>query len=290
MDTPGRKLILDLLAKSVAKINAAAGSDANDGMKPKKLKRKNISDEINPRKIVNRELVEPRDANNSKTNRFNSLVKTEYNEFENKNMIAVKIEAADKGKNELKESSAADIKIENTSKNSPGKKLILDLLKKSAEKVSANEDDRKRLKIKTEKEIQIKKEYIEERVLDIKPATKGNTEGINNIKTDKCFDAKPVIASVNSTKQGKHNVENKGEINPLKVRKARSSGKYLKKFTPEEDKILLHEMSTFGDKINFSKLGHELNRTNKTIRVRVEKLKTGNSRRSVRACRLTVAR
>ena len=60
MDTPGRKLILDLLAKSVAKINAATGSDAKGGMRPKKWKRKNISDEINPRKIVKRELVDPR--------------------------------------------------------------------------------------------------------------------------------------------------------------------------------------------------------------------------------------
>jgi len=46
-------------------------------------------------------------------------------------------------------------------------------------------------------------------------------------------------------------------------------------------------IKTFGSQINFSKLAKELNRTYKTISVRIEKLKTGKSWREVRAYTLT---
>eukprot|EP00092_Neocalanus_flemingeri_P090025 GFUD01113999.1.p1 GENE.GFUD01113999.1~~GFUD01113999.1.p1 ORF type:complete len:242 (+),score=55.56 GFUD01113999.1:64-726(+) len=46
-------------------------------------------------------------------------------------------------------------------------------------------------------------------------------------------------------------------------------------------------MDMFGDQINFSKLAKELNRTYKTISVRIEKLKTGKTWREVRQYTLT---
>ena len=51
MDTHGRKLILTLLAKPVAKINAGIDSEHDEKIKAKRSKRKNISDESNREKL-----------------------------------------------------------------------------------------------------------------------------------------------------------------------------------------------------------------------------------------------
>jgi len=59
----------------------------------------------------------------------------------------------------------------------------------------------------------------------------------------------------------------------------RKFGTVRKKFTPEEDAILLNAMGRYGDKINFAKLGREIYRSCKSIINRIAKIKNGSKKR-----------
>jgi len=59
----------------------------------------------------------------------------------------------------------------------------------------------------------------------------------------------------------------------------RRAGTVKKKFTPEEDAILLNAMGRYGDKIKFVKLGRKMNRTYRSVTNRIDKLKSGSQKR-----------
>ena len=188
-------------------------------------------------------------------------VKTEYVEFEDNHDHSTKGAECEIPVLKIENKSGSRTKSEPTYKTnektyedvSSGKKFVLDLLAKSAEKVSATDVKEKKPKIKKAINVNSKAEkkvYIYERKLNKKLE---NYVSIEHIKDES--------KEINACKG--------------KVRKARTSGKELRKFSPDEDKRLLQEMEEFGNNISYSKLSKELNRTNKTIRVRVEKLKTG---------------
>ena len=64
---------------------------------------------------------------------------------------------------------------------------------------------------------------------------------------------------------------------PKKVHhfKKNSAGRKIKKFTAEEDQVIIDAMEKCGDKVNFAQLGRDLGRKSVSIRDRIDKLKTG---------------
>lgn len=67
----------------------------------------------------------------------------------------------------------------------------------------------------------------------------------------------------------------------------RKAGTSLRKFSPEEDEIILNAMEKFGDKINFAQLAEDLQRTEKSMRHEVRRLKAGKKKKKVQQFTLT---
>ena len=174
MDTPGRRLILDLLAKSVAKVNAAAEEDHHthkitkerqsllEGLRPKKKMKTELPDQIDDCQSIK--------ARNKKQSKEADIpIKTEYKEMKHENIkkfegnkfkteqIGYEIKEEVSGMKKEKEAGAFKTNSKHKTSCSPGRKLILDLLKKSAEKISEC-DNNMNFELKTENPKKTKQE------------------------------------------------------------------------------------------------------------------------------------
>ena len=84
MDTPGRRLILGLLAKSVAKVNAAAEADHHTHKITKK--RQSVQEGLIPKKKIKAELPDQKDdcqslkTRNTKQSKADIPTKTDHKE------------------------------------------------------------------------------------------------------------------------------------------------------------------------------------------------------------------
>eukprot|EP00092_Neocalanus_flemingeri_P022852 GFUD01024778.1.p1 GENE.GFUD01024778.1~~GFUD01024778.1.p1 ORF type:complete len:533 (+),score=172.96 GFUD01024778.1:48-1646(+) len=345
METPGRTLILDLLAKSVAKINNEySETDKLIKTKSKEVnaigKRKKLNDQMTNKKKTKHEGSLSKDK--SKSFKSKTDIKTEYIEIKTEN-INLKIDSSiditnehDKNAQSGAENSIGlNIKIEDTkedkqnkfkaqasdlasSRDTAGRRLILDLLAKSVSKVNAAEYNCKsptqsnemiqEKKMKKEKKtenheikrhskfLKTKSEEMKETIAiqweekEIKTEdTKTITEYDEYIGLDlkrehetneihgsdqNCLESAAKYGS-QSVKCESHNkiISATKEIKALKNK--RKPCRRLKRFSPEEDRILLQAVDTFGNKIIISKLANELNRSSRAVSARLEMLKSG---------------
>jgi len=277
--TPGRKLILDLLAKSIEKVNAAEAQTLaeNEKMitgtevgKAKKRKSKDADKLLRKKRMkVSKDLQTNLGDNYKSEIKSEIKPKEEYKEIETVE-IELKTDPTDS------KQATINIKTEFT-------ELETDFLDQKDEKKSLKQS-RKLIREKYSEENSIKKELkdIDKKdnlMLGDNLFIKTSKSRSDNIKVK-------VKTELNTRKEKKQMMKSKRKLKDVEVDKSSNqnrpnkkiaSGKKIKKFTPEEDKILLNVIEKYGDKINISQLSKDLKRNEKSLRTRVVKLKTGKS-------------
>jgi len=273
--TPGRKLILDLLAKSVAKIQSAGSENIQNHEGPEMgksiKKRKFKKEETQQRKKIKKErnMPDTKSVDVETEAKPKPQVKEEY--YEPKPLLEM-LEKEKHGKtNKRKES---------TTKNED--EIKREVKPELEEKYTLNNI----LEVRDIKDatIKIKTEYTEMKTENLveNDDTDENLEALRNNHQIKRHKKKPK----NKDRQERHSEENHEDDGsktlPDKKYKRKCAGVDLKKFTKEEDEILKNAMENF-EKINFSQIAKDLGRSNASIRQRVDKLKTGKSWKEHRA-------
>ena len=283
METPGRRLILDLLAKSVAKINAACSetSDAKVAVETESKKqlgvnkRKNICNgkETNIKKIK----VEIKNVIKQDPVEVKIDVKKEYIEAEVDYISDIKLCV------EIDRSQAVEIKQEyvETDMDIENKKDIkaidaeakyksLENYEKEAstsnkkkEKIPNLKGDPKSLKIKN----------IKLKVESCKDDTNPDDDEFFCIKKDSFYNTKFKVEHGESKHDNTEPKLSKDKNSTSK--RNRKSCVTPNRFTPAEDEIIFHAIKTFGDRISASKLARKMNRLRESVRARIEMLKAG---------------
>eukprot|EP00092_Neocalanus_flemingeri_P022128 GFUD01024004.1.p1 GENE.GFUD01024004.1~~GFUD01024004.1.p1 ORF type:complete len:561 (+),score=154.47 GFUD01024004.1:132-1814(+) len=148
---------------------------------------------------------------------------------------------------------------------------------------SSAKTDHVKCELKTEdfKLVEVKsdgKEYTEIKTENIE-INKENIEVKNNF-----LDMKPIPIKLKPEIDGFDVADTKTvpvepktkDIMKMRLITQRKSGIIMTRISPEEDKILLEEMEKFGDNINISQLAKNMKRDARCVRIRVNRLKTGN--------------
>jgi len=304
--TPGRKLILDLLAKSVAKIKAA---DSENKVKENDLKivsRKKIKTEKDMKEIIVEDHYDVKVETGNKIkeeyveHKFIQEEKEDKREKKLSKPVA-KIKLAD-GENEIKEN---DVKIVRRKK--------IKTEKDTKENIDENQCD-----YKVENGNKIKEEYVEHKLITEEKEGKkkkmlnkdkddekvcinpqdylDDAKGLINIKSEhisKVPDmknkldkqklkkpdskAKVLIQKVQSNNLPEVDKDNRDKSPKHRFIK-RKAGTSSKIFSCEEDQIILNAIEMFGDKINFAQLGKDLQRTWSSLKHAVRRLKAGKKK------------
>jgi len=299
--TPGLKLIHDLLAKSVAKWSAANTSETERESKRKRTedreerkKRKKFAD------VYNLEFDYAPYPPNIKEER-----KIEY--IEPKPMFHdFKLEVKDENDTD-EESKIADPIKEVKIDEGENKSLIKIMLEKSVAKYTENQDEFHKLEKNEKKKLNRSVKYENIHVKNGESDDKSDfnnhvkTEGNENVAVQEEVNTKNYTNKIREreikrkVKLTHVNVDEENIDNPRDDNNTATGRKYLrshtcnipKKFTSEEDEILVEAMATFGDTINIGKLAKQLDRPRSSVRDRLIKLRTGKRQREKRAFSLT---
>jgi len=280
--TPGRKLILDLLAKSVAKIQAGdaerevkkndAKLDGSKGTKQesfevgmkKKIKAEN---ETNHLKKVKVEKEEHGVVTKSEGIKTGGIKKKKRAKKENEDELPQRSEEVKLNnmkkviKSEYVEMKAEDIDLESYGERD------------SKENVNANIGRNGN-----------KKDSIKMEDLDAKSVIKSDIfEQANVLKVEpvsQSLKKEHLVGETDLTLEGEHssclnklNVDENRRHN-FSERKS-SAGRSCRRFSAEEEGIILDAIEKFGDKINLSQLAKDLKRTERSIYYKVRNLKGG---------------
>ena len=231
MESPGRQFILDLLAKSVAKINAEHPEPSDNNEK----KRKDSDGSLEKKKRLK---VKDGDHGRDRVKSIKTELKVGKNEEESPYYKEVKVEALKNIKTEYVEikTEVPDSQYENKS-NIPIQNFEQPRQKVKSEKSKTNP-------IVSSVLVQVKSEE-------------------NKIESHKS-----IIKCGHKIESGETNQE------AMKRKKPRKAVSGLVRFSPEEDKILLDAVETFGENINTSELAEQLKRPHNSVRNRLEILKT----------------
>jgi len=346
MDTltpAGRQIILDLLAKSVEKVQKnekgeketktqkkRKGSDADKMLKKKKVRKTQIKEEYKEIETAEIKLKnEPSDLETVPINIKTEFTKVETDILEKKDENTPPKQSSNEGfivkvlrekiakysfdnnntlssiKREFKDATIVD----NQDNFKKEDKLSIETSNYKSEKIKKNTRKTVLNKIKTEPadtETEIKSmktEYKEvkmdrfdvkieknEQIFKVQSSSychMGEHKQSTNTRmtVSECGKAaiklKEVTQSLKETTP-KTKSKNKVKVIVKKFEDGKSSnqkrkfGTVRKKFTPEEDAILLNAMGRYGDKIIFAKLGREIGRNHKSIINRIDKLKKKN--------------
>jgi len=319
--TPGRKLILDLLAKSVAKIQSAGseniqnheGPEMGKSIKKRKFKkeetqqRKKIKKERNmpdtksvdveteakPKPQVKEEYYEPKPLlemlekeKHGKTNKRKES--TTKNEDEIKREVKPELEEKYTLNNilEVRDIKDATIKIKTEYTEMKTENLVEN--DDTDENLEALRDNHK-IKLPYKSLAKFSTNCVKKE-LDIEDVCKKVNHDFQTSELEMGSNKMPKTVNhkkkpENKNRQERHsdgNHEDDGSKTPDKKYKRKCAGVDLKKFTKEEDEILKNAMENF-EKINFSQIAKDLGRSNASIRQRVDKLKTGKSWKEHRA-------
>jgi hypothetical protein len=76
--------------------------------------------------------------------------------------------------------------------------------------------------------------------------------------------------------------ENRKQKHNVKRNQQRPAGNVSKRFTPEDDQVLIDAIEKSEDKLDINQLARDLDRNRSSIIHRIEKLKAGETRRKVR--------
>jgi len=346
MDTltpAGRQIILDLLAKSVEKVQKnekgeketktqkkRKGSDADKMLKKKKVRKTQIKEEYKEIETAEIKLKnEPSDLETVPINIKTEFTKVETDILEKKDENTPPKQSSNEGfivkvlrekiakysfdnntvsniKREFKDATIVD-KQDNFKKED---KLSIETsnyksetMKKKTRKAVPNKIKTEPADTETETKC-MKTEYKEVKMdkIDVKTEKKelifkvqsssychvGEESTNMRMTVSECGKAaiklKEVTQSLKETTP-KTKSKNKVKVIVKKFEDGKSSnqnrkaGTVIKKFTPEEDAILLNAMERYGDKIHFTQLGREMGRNHKSIKSRIDKLKGPKKRR-----------
>lgn len=234
---------MDLLAKSVAKIQAA-----DEG----KSEEENIHFESELRK------VEKRKSSDGKMQ-------------SKKRRKAVKLDRDDCKEKELrtiKDEETIVIKTESSGGNKTEliKAEFVETWKKEI-KIRKDKSMRKQLTGIQIALVNVKTEYIEIKTENLDPNEKKCAK--LEIKSEDKEELKVLLEEMTN---------DRSSSKKAKCHK-RVSGTLHRIFKPEEDQVLLDAMEQFGDQIDYKQIAKDLQRTSSSIRCRVKKLKTGKSTR-----------
>eukprot|EP00092_Neocalanus_flemingeri_P036692 GFUD01039947.1.p1 GENE.GFUD01039947.1~~GFUD01039947.1.p1 ORF type:complete len:618 (+),score=168.57 GFUD01039947.1:78-1931(+) len=253
------QLILDLLAKSVAKVNAdEAEIEDNKYLESFRGKKRKHLEEKKKKKKTELESKSFRNCDSSvKTNHFKCEPKTElktehieFTEVKSERHLYIGVNKDD-----------TDVKIKFMDTKPTTMKL----------KQEIDADDMRSFPVKVK---------MENTKFDIKEVTKETKCQVNNNKENNV--SKLTRESKVRNKNRMNLDKNKETTQDLVMdansterrRTQRKVGSKRTLFTPEEDLIVLEAIEKFGDKININKLAKQLNRGYTGIKRRIEKLKS----------------
>jgi len=258
--TPGKKLILELLAKSIAKIEAAEAENQDA--------KRFVKTEADTDLALKEEMKEEREEND-----LRRRDEKEAKLIDGEEKRAVKLEVA------------GGFQIKKKDHSKPVKTVVMDYetdLNTKPKKKKELEEDRKKKKLEREENRQKKKlERVEKK-------QKKNLEREENRQKKKLERDKKILErEENREKKDLKRVQNRekkrlkreenSRLKNCKVFK-RAAGKSLRRFTLEEDAILFDVIQQFGDKINVQQIAKDLKRNPQSIIDRLSRLRrTGKS-------------
>ena len=237
---------MDLLAKSVAKIQAADEGKSEE----EKIHVKSELRKVEKRKSSDGKMQSKKKRKADKLDREDCKEK-ELKKIKDEETIVVKTESLGKKENKLIKAEFGET----------GKKEI------KFRKVSM----RKQLTDIQIAPVKVKTEYIESKTENVD--LNENKAAKLGIKLEDKDELKVSIEEKTNDRRSSKKA---------KCRK-RVSGTHQRSFKPEEDQVLLDAMEQFGDQIDLKQIAKDLQRSSSSIRYRVKKLKTGKSTKGHRS-------